>query len=222
MTRDPYQVLGVSPSASAAEIKSAYRSLVKQHHPDAAEGISDDPERILEINAAWELLGDSEARQRFDAGRSQRSARATAQTRASSVKRRRGAADDAELERWLEQVYHPVDRLLGQVLDPFPAQLRELSADPYDDTLMEAFCDYIERSQSKLQKAETLYRSMPCPSSAQGFGLSLYHFLSGVQDAVMELERYTAGYVDDYLRDGREMIREACLRRQRIQAQLPV
>ena len=47
-------------------------------------------------------------------------------------------------------------------------------------------------------------------------------FLSGVQDAVMELERYTAGYVDDYLRDGREMIREACLRRQRIQAQLPV
>ena len=37
----------------------------------------------------------------------------------------------------------------------------------------------------------------------------------------MELERYTAGYVDDYLRDGREMIREACLRRQRIQAQLP-
>ena len=75
MTRDPYQVLGVSPSASAAEIKSAYRSLVKQHHPDASESIGDDPERILEINAAWELLGDSEARQRFDAGRSQRSAR---------------------------------------------------------------------------------------------------------------------------------------------------
>ena len=39
--------------------------------------------------------------------------------------------------------------------------------------------------------------------------------------AVIELERYTAGYVDGYLRDGREMIREACLRRQRIQAQLP-
>ena len=96
MTRDPYQVLGVSPLASAAEIKSAYRALVKQHHPDAAEGMSDDPERILEINAAWELLGDSEARKRFDAGRSQRSARATAQTRASSGKRRRGAADDAE------------------------------------------------------------------------------------------------------------------------------
>ena len=37
----------------------------------------------------------------------------------------------------------------------------------------------------------------------------------------MELARYTAGYVDGYLRDGREMIREACLRRQRIQAQLP-
>ena len=97
MTRDPYQVLGVSPSASAAEIKSAYRALVKQHHPDAADGISDDPERILEINAAWELLGDAEARQRFDAGRGERSARATAQARASSGKRRRGAANGARV-----------------------------------------------------------------------------------------------------------------------------
>ena len=42
-----------------------------------------------------------------------------------------------------------------------------------------------------------------------------------MQDAITELERYTAGYVDDYLRDGREMIREANLRRRRLQAQLP-
>ena len=104
MTRDPYQVLGVSPSASAAEIKSAYRSLVKQHHPDAAEGISDDPERILEINAAWELLGDSEARQRFDAGRSQRSARSATPrpSRRSLPKRRQrqlGGRDEPALGR---------------------------------------------------------------------------------------------------------------------------
>ena len=149
--------------------------LVKQHHPDAAEAIGADPERILEINAAWELLGDSEARQRFDAGRTQRSVRGTAKPVPAQANAGAEQPMTPELERWLEQVYHPVDRLLGQVLDPFPAQLRELSADPYDDTLMEAFCSYLERSQSKLQKVETLYRSMPCPSTAQGFGLSVYH-----------------------------------------------
>ena len=46
------------------------------------------------------------------------------------------------------------------------------------------------------------------PASARGFGLSLYHCLSQVQDAQVELERYTMGYVDSYLRDGREMLRD--------------
>lgn len=221
MVQDPYRVLGVAPGATAAEIKSAYRSLVKQHHPDAVDAAGCDPERILAINAAWEVLGDPQARQHFDAGRSERAARSTATAASAAAPRRRSAAADADLERWLEQVYSPLDRLLGQVLEPFAAQLKALSADPYDDELMECFCNYLERSQQKLQKAEALYRSRSCPASARGFGLSVYHFLSGVQDAFTELERYTAGYVDDCLRDGREMIREANLRRRRLQAQLP-
>ena len=55
------------------------------------------------------------------------------------------------------------------------------------------------------------------PASARGFGLSLYHCLSEVEDALAELERYTMGYVDGYLHDGREMLREAKLRRKRLQ-----
>jgi molecular chaperone DnaJ len=57
---------------------------------------------------------------------------------------------------------------------------------------------------------------MAAPRSAQGFSLSLYHCLSQVQDALTELERYTMGYVDSYLRDGREMLREAKQRRSRL------
>jgi molecular chaperone DnaJ len=105
------------------------------------------------------------------------------------------------LQDWLQQVYAPIDRWLGQVINPFSAQLRALAADPYDDVLMEAFTAFLRDSQARMAKAELLYRSKACPSMAKGLSLALY--------ALAELERYTLGYVDDYLRDGREMLREA-------------
>jgi molecular chaperone DnaJ len=118
---------------------------------------------------------------------------------------------------WLRQVYAPIDRLLGQVIDPFPEQLRALAADPYDDHLMEAFCAFLAQSRERLEQVESLFRSQACPASAQGFGLSVYHCLGQVQDALSELERYTLGYVDSYLHDGREMLSEAGRRLQRLQ-----
>jgi molecular chaperone DnaJ len=215
--RDPYQVLGVAVTASAAEIKAAYRSLVKRHHPDAGG----DDQMILALNAAWEVLGDAQRRAEHDRRLAGSGGSGTARSAAAGRAARRASAEaaqgDADLLAWLQQVYAPIDRLLGQVINPFPAQLRALSADPYDDGLMEGFCTYLEQSQSRLQKVDALYRSLPAPASARAFSLSLYHCLSQVQDAVTELERYTMGYVDGYLRDGREMLREAKARRSRLQ-----
>jgi len=219
--RDPYQVLGVAASASGAEIKAAYRALVKQHHPDAGG----DEHRILELNAAWEVLGDADRRAAHDrlnqglmqADAGSATARSAAAGRAARKATAQAARGDAELLAWLQKVYAPIDRLLAQVINPFPAQLRALSADPYDDALMEAFCAFLEQSQARMEKVEALYRSMAAPASAQGFSLSVYHCLSQVQDALTELERYTMGYVDSYLRDGREMLREAKQRRTRLQ-----
>ncbi len=213
-------MLGVARGASASELKAAYRALVKQHHPDAGG----DQHRILELNAAWEVLGDAERRAEHD--RLQQAsnleavgfttARSAAAGRAVRKATAQAARGDAELLAWLQQVYGPIDRLLAQVINPFPAQLRALSADPYDDQLMEAFCTFLEQSQARMEKVESLYRSMAAPASAQGFSLSVYHCLSQVQDALTELERYTMGYVDSYLRDGREMLREAKQRRTRL------
>lgn len=212
---DHYAVLGLSRQATAAEIKAAYRSLVKRHHPDAGG----DQQRILALNAAWEVLRDGERRRRYDgitAAPPQPSAASGSKATAAAGGARRSSHHDQELAAWLQQVYAPVDRLLGQVINPFPAALRALSADPYDDELMAAFCHFLQQSQARLDKVETLYRSRTCPASARGFGLSLYHCLSQVKDALTELERYTMGYVDGYLRDGREMLREARQRRSRL------
>lgn len=211
---DLYAVLGVGPAAGPAEIKAAYRALVKRHHPDAGG----DDERILALNAAWEVLGDAEKRRRYDADRRPAASGPAASSAPARSARRRasGAASDAQLLAWLQQVYNPIDRLLAQVINPFPAQLKALSADPYDDRLMEAFCSFLEESQARMRKVEALYRAQACPPAAQGFGLSLYHCLAQVQDSLAELERYTMGYVDSYLHDGREMLQEARRRRARL------
>jgi len=61
--RDYYEVLGVSKSASADEIKKAFRRLAVQHHPDKEGGNED---KFKEINEAYDVLKDSQKRQRYD------------------------------------------------------------------------------------------------------------------------------------------------------------
>ena len=130
----------------------------------------------------------------------------------------RGPAAEAAIQQWLQQVYAPIDRQLAQVINPLPAQVKALSADPYDDALMGAFCTFLEQATARMAKVELLYRSHACPHPVQAFGLDLYHCLSLVQDGLAELERYTMGYVDSYLHDGRELVRQGRLRRQALAA----
>src|SRR6516164_7191905 len=60
--RDPYEVLGVPRSATAAAIKSAYRKLAKKHHPDSNKNDPKAAERFAEINTANEILGEGKPR----------------------------------------------------------------------------------------------------------------------------------------------------------------
>src|SRR5579885_48581 len=64
--KDYYSILGVSESASAKEIKSAYRKLSRQFHPDTNAGDASAEERFKEISAAYDVIGDEAKRKEYD------------------------------------------------------------------------------------------------------------------------------------------------------------
>ncbi len=68
MIQNPYEVLGVTTSATDADIKTAYRTLAKRLHPDVDPSNTRIVERFKEITAAYELLKDPVRRRRFDRG----------------------------------------------------------------------------------------------------------------------------------------------------------
>lgn len=68
MARNPYIVLGITPTASDAEIRAAFRKLAKKHHPDRNPDDKKSEEKFKEVSAAFDIIGDSERRKKFDRG----------------------------------------------------------------------------------------------------------------------------------------------------------
>ena len=218
MEKNLYEELGLKHNATKSEIKSSYRSLVKQHHPDAGG----EKERFLAIQNAWETLNDPIKKEKYDkkifsSSTSFDSLNGNWEEKVNSNKYS-SSIKDKEVETWIQEIYTPINRLISQIIKPLNNEIKALSADPYDDQLMENFCSYISLSQKKIEKVDNIYNKQLVPNSISSLGLDLYHCFSQVKDALSELDRYTQGYVDDYLFDGKEMIKEA----KRIQSKMAI
>jgi len=68
MAKNPYKLLGVSKTASDAEIRKAYRALAKKYHPDVNKDKPQMAEKFKEISAAYSLLSDKNMKKRYDSG----------------------------------------------------------------------------------------------------------------------------------------------------------
>ena len=66
MSKDYYEVLGVDKSASADEIKKAYRTLAKKYHPDLNDHSAEAEEKFKEVSEAYEVLSDPQKRKMYD------------------------------------------------------------------------------------------------------------------------------------------------------------
>jgi len=209
MEKNLYEELGLNKDATKREIKSSYRSLVKQHHPDAGG----EKERFIAIQKAWETLNDPIKKEQYDRNFFSSSSSFDSLNKnweeKFNSKKYNSSIKDKEVETWIKEIYTPINRLISQIIKPLNNEIKELSADPYDEQLMENFCNYIILSQKKIEKVDKIYDKKLVPNSISDLGLDLYHCFSQVKDALSEFERYTKGYVDDYLFDGKEMIKEA-------------
>ncbi len=218
MTKNFYEELGITHNATKNEIQSAYRTLVKKHHPDAGGA----KERFLAIQIAWETLKDPIKKEQYDknsfSSRNSFDSLNENWEEKFNFKKYNSSIKDKEVTTWIKEIYTPINRLISQIIKPLNNEIKELSADPYDDQLMENFCSYISLAQKKIEKADKIYNKKLVPKSISALGLDLYHCFSQVKDALSELDKYTQGYVDDYLFDGKAMITEA----KRIQSKMAV
>jgi len=209
MSKDPYQILKVHPSAKLEEIKKAYRKLVKIHHPDKGG----DSAVMLEVNSAWETLKKKHKDLNLNKVNNSKVYKQNEYKRET-----KNYSKSEDIKKWFQSIYLPIDKLLGQIINPLGSKIRDLSADPYDQILMDSFCLYLEESKNKITKIKKIYTSFRSPSIIRDFSLDLYHCLSHVEDGINELERYTMGYVDNYLHDGKAMIAIAKKKRKFLQS----
>jgi molecular chaperone DnaJ len=196
--RDPYDTLGVSRDATQAQVKAAYRRLVKLCHPDRnPQG----HEQMVALNLAYEVLGDPEQRRVYD-------------QQQAYLRQVQPPPTAPPPQRWWQEVFQPVDQRIQRILSTRRQQLERLAADPFDADRMAAFNRYVRACRRTLQQAERLFRSQANPPVLAGAARGLYHCLNHLQDALEDWDWFTQSYSEQYLQTSEALFRRAKEQRQ--------
>ena len=180
-----YQVLQVNSQATQQEIKQSYRRLAKQFHPDS-QPEAKNCDRIVALNAAYEILGNSKSRRLYDRQQQlgqtsdfwvSRQARNAAAQR-QYQQQRAYAPPQISYQQWLQEVYFPIHRLISKILEPLESEIDNLSADPFDDSLMSDFEAYLDTCNEYWQQAQQKLSSQPNPAQLAGVASNLYYSLN--------------------------------------------
>ena len=211
-----YQTLQVNTQATQQEIKQAYRKLAKQYHPDSQPD-SQNCDRIIALNAAYEVLGNVKNRRLYDRQQqlgqtndffvSRQTRNAAVQKQYQQTKASRNPEIDYFL--WLREIFTPIDSLVAKILQPLEKEIEELSADPFDDDLMDDFGNYLDICSELWQQAQQKLASQPNPPQLAGVAADLYYCLNHIGDGIKELQWFTYNYNDRYLHTGQEIFRIA-------------
>lgn len=159
--KTPYEVLGVSPTATQAELKRAYRRALRDAHPDAGGSAA----AFHAVQVAWQRVGDASSRQRYDRSRSSGAAGYTSEP---SAPRRTGASSDLRARShghpggWSRETYL---RLVRE----WSGRGAELD-DPYDPALVRSAPRHLRRLLAEAIAEETTARVV----SGLGIGYTIW------------------------------------------------
>jgi len=202
MASNHYQTLGINHQANPAEIKQAYRKLVKAHHPDRNQH-RDNHEQMVAINHAYAILSNPQTRASYDLSIG---LTALPKQRPSPTTGRRSLDP---ISAWRQQVGEPIFDLLDRMIDPLNQKIDDLSADPFDEELLAVFAEYIEHCRQSHSQAQGYLRRLPNPRAAASVASHLFHCLNALADGIEELHYFTMNFDDHHLHTAQELWRRA-------------
>jgi molecular chaperone DnaJ len=209
LKKNHYQILGLSTDVSAADIKRAYRRLAKAHHPDARHHIADTEESLaateemMRINEAYATLMDTAKRAAYDVKIGLR--------KAINIKKPIFTSfdEDQQRERYLSSVLYPIRNNIGKVLSAYKRELKDLSADPYDDELIWAFEQYVDKIEDTLRKSSDTMTRNAAPRTLQPTVLLMRQCIAQAADGLEELRYYLRNFDYNHLTTAESLFRIA-------------
>lgn len=202
-----YQILGLSPDATSAEIKKSYRELVKTQHPDLDHVNKSERERLdatedmLLINLAYETLMDATKRANYDV--------VIGVTVTIKHYKFKQSNEDERRDFFLAKILNPARLSIDRMIKAYNKQLRNLSQDLFDEELVEDFADYLNDFETVLKKGSTSLSSREVPPSLNAAVLMMRHAIAQANDGLEEMQRFTQNYDYDHLMTAESLLRIA-------------